>query len=299
MNFIQAFKQSFYSPRFYRELRDKNFWFSLKYFYSLAVILAFVSTIVVSIDILPSIKSFMAEVEPYLRKYPADLVVSIKSGKASTNAAEPYFIATPEWLCGGGELSQQENICQTKNFLAIDTKNPFSLEKMNEYNAFAWLTADSLVINQDGEVKINSLAEVPDTEINKQFMDEIAAKAGNISKKAVPIVLPVATLLLFLGMIIYFSKLIFLIFGALIVWIIGRVKKVEIDYGYAYRIGLHAITLGLILRFLEVIGLPNVPGLLTILFAACVWVNIVPENTVPVAEQIEEVSAPAEEAPPA
>ena len=293
MKFIQTFKQSFYSPEFYRELKNKKFWFSLKYFYSLVAILAFVYAIVISVSALPAIKGFMGKIEPYLRSYPAELVITIQDGKASTNVSEPYFIKMPDGLC---DLESQEaGFCELNSLIVIDTKTPFSSAKMEEYKSLAWLTEDSLIVKQDKETKLTSLKDVPNTVINKQFMDGLADKAGSIVRKAIPVVLPLAAVLIFFGLIIYLSKLIFLLFGALIVWIIGRIKKVDMTYGYAYRIGLHAITLGVILRFLELFGLPNVPLLLTALFAVCAWVNIAPEKAV--AETVPVSPSPAEEKP--
>ncbi len=278
MKFIQVFKQSFYSPQFYRELKHKNFWFSLRYFYSLVLILAFVSAVATSIFVLPMVKTLMQKAEPFLRSYPSELTVTIQDGRASTNVEEPYFVEMPRGLCNLSSEMKEDDFCKLANVVAIDTKTPFSLSKMEEYRTLAWLTSDSMVVKQGAETRVTALKDVPNTVINKQFMDGLADKTDKMVKRATPVVLPITAILIFLAYIISLSKLVFLLFGALIVLLIARVKKVEMTYGYAYRIGLHAVTLGVILNFLGNVGLPGVPILFTVLFAVCVWINLEPQK---------------------
>lgn len=280
MKFIQTFKQSFYSPQFYRELKHKNFWFSLKYFYSLVLILAFVSAVTSSIFVLPMVKTLMQKVEPFLRSYPSELAVTIQDGRASTNVEEPYFVEMPQGFCDLTDEIKEDDFCKLTNVVTIDTKTPFSISKMEEYKTLAWLTSDSMVIRQGAETKITALKDVPNTVIDKQLMDGLADKTAKIVKRATPIVLPVTAVLIFLAYIVSLSKLVYLLFGALIVLLIANIKKVEMTYGYAYRIGLHAVTLGVILNFLGNSGLPSVPFLFTIIFAVCAWVNIEPQKIV-------------------
>ncbi len=277
MKFIQTFKQSFYSPQFYRELKNKSFWFSLKYFYSLVLILAFVSAVVSSIFVLPMVKTLMQKAEPFLRSYPSELAITIQDGRASTNVEEPYFVEMPRGFCDLADEMKEDDFCKLANVVTIDTKTPFSLGKMEEYKTLAWLTSDSMVIKQGAETKITALKDLPNTVIDKQLMDGLADKTAKIVKRATPIVLPVTAILIFLAYIVSLSKLVYLLFGALIVLLIANIKKVEMTYGYAYRIGLHAVTLGVILNFLGNSGLPSVPFLFTIIFAVCAWVNIEPQ----------------------
>ena len=292
---MQIFKQSFYSPQFYRELKHKNFWFSLKYFYSLVLILAFVSAVASSIFVLPMVKTLMQKAEPFLRSYPSELAITIQDGRASANVAEPYFVEMPRWLCDLSGEMEENDFCKLTNVVTIDTKTPFSLSKMEEYKTLAWLTSDSMVVKQGAETKITALKDLPNTVVDKHFMDGLADKTAKIVRRATPVVLPVTAILIFFAYIVSLSKLVFLLLGALIVLLIAKIKKVEMTYGYAYRIGLHAVTLGVILNFLGNSGLPSVPGLFTIIFAICAWVNIEPLKTV--AEVVPVASVSPEETP--
>lgn len=137
VNFIQNFKQSFYSPRFYKELRGKSIWFSFRYFFTLVGLLAVLVAALWSAPAIKGTRSFLDSLVPYLHKYPAELVVVIKDGKASTNVPEPYFIKTPSGLCEGSSSASPAGACAFENIFTIDTRTPYEEAKFKEYKTMA------------------------------------------------------------------------------------------------------------------------------------------------------------------
>ena len=96
MSFLQNIGKSIYSPEFYKELLGLPFSFSLKYFYSLAVVLAVALAVIFSFKIIPAAQPFLQSIGPQvLNYYPDELVITIKNGDVSTNVAEPYLLPLP------------------------------------------------------------------------------------------------------------------------------------------------------------------------------------------------------------
>jgi hypothetical protein len=93
MKIFKTIGKNIYDPLYYRVVRAETTGASLKYYYKLVLILALVLTILFSVVIIPAIIVFTNLVKTDGPNwYPADLVVTIKEGKVSTNVAEPYVV---------------------------------------------------------------------------------------------------------------------------------------------------------------------------------------------------------------
>lgn len=251
-NFLQTVKNSIYSPEFYKRIlkappeRDlsssayKNtpkepFKKGFLYFLLLSLVLTtvHVSTFTLSllINVPKEIQKFTSEV---IDCYPKDLEIKIKNGVATTSANQPYKLPSCPALAGN------------EGKIVIDTATPFSPEKFKEYNAALWITKDSAVYQKDqNETRSYSFSQIKDFTLNKLVITSFY----NSFSPWIKFVGPILLLLSFLGIYLLFNfKLIYLFFFAAIVWLISRLFKHDLTYNQSYKVGLYAITLGLILE---------------------------------------------------
>lgn len=242
MNFFKKIGLSIYSPTFYRELLDKPLKYSIKYFFGLILLSSLVSTIFWSATLLPGLNSFIRSVKgDVVKYYPEGLEVTIKSGKASTNVTEPYYVKGPQKE-GLSPANQGTN--EVENILVIDTTHDFSLTEFDEHKTMFLLTRDAIVSkNDNGKISIEPLSKVPDMTITRdavsRWMDKIVPFL-----KVLPFLLPI---LILIG--IYLSNiftLVYFLLAALLVWICLKIKKVSGGYKKAYQITIHAYTFSLI-----------------------------------------------------
>jgi hypothetical protein len=287
MEFFKNIGNSIYGKKYYSDLISKPFSYSLKYYLLFALLVALIGTIVFSFTGTAKIKSFLdLATEKALQGYPEGLVITIKDGKASTNTQEPYFIKIPDnWK----NLPQnQADLDQTpENALVIDTKSSFSVEAFNSYKTLCLLSEKSLAcLDNNQSVKINSLSNVPDMAINKNLISSAVNKIAPFFKLIYPIVGIFAALGIFLGLLI---NLIYLLVAALLIWIIAKIKKVQIGYGKSYQMGLHLMTAPIIIAYLvkyaSSVGLNlDIPYLFSIILVIVALINLRAETTLLVQE---------------
>ncbi len=272
MNFLRRIYQSVYSPEFYRELLARPLSFSFKYYYGLAVLVALVMGVFLTLSMAPAILNFARNILPgSARYYPEELVITIKDGKASANVLQPYAIKTP------AELGIPSS---TANLLVIDTEHPFTLEEFYSYKTAALLTKNDLIyIDREGQISITPISRFPNTVINRSLVENWIGKASRFISWLFPLV----GVFIFVGYMAYASLLlIYLLIAALLIFLIGRIKKVAFGYKKAYQIGLHAITLSFILEalmgFIPRLN-PHIPFQFTLLLLVITLINISAEET--------------------
>ena len=102
-------------------------------------------------------------------------------------------------------------------------------------------------------------------------------------------VAPILVLVVFVAMLLSFVlNLLYLLFGALLVLVMGKIMKQNFSYSTSYRICLHATTLPLIVGLafsLLPIGGSHIPFFSTVLLLVVVYVNFYktpPAHTAPV-----------------
>ena len=278
-DFIDKAQKSIYNPEYYHELLTRPKGYSWKYYWSLALLLAVFMTVVSSLPLVPTINKVLREFPgSFLAYYPDELEVNINQGIVSPNVNEPYYLPIPQkWSMP---------IATTSNMLylgVIDTKTPVSLEQFEAYKAAFWISGNALVVkDQDGSVRISKFGPTVSYVINEENLHGILDRVEPYFR----FVAPVVVLAIFVGMILSFVlNLAYLLFGALLVFILGHVIKQKWSYGTSYRLCLHASTLpllvGLALSILP-LGVVDVPLLSTALLVGVVYANF--RHTPPVHE---------------
>lgn len=239
MKFLKDIKNSIYNPDYYNRVIANPFSSSLKYFLLFILFLALLSTIILSFTVTPKIRFFIDTMsKEILRYYPDELEIMIKKGKVSTNVQEPYFIKTS---------SDSKNTLM-ENILVINTKDPFSLENFKSYKTACLLTEENLVCYDSNQtIKINPLTNIPDFKLDKSIVSSFLTKIQPFFKLLYPF------FILFFFMVIFIASLwqmIYLFFGALFIWLVAKIRKVDIGYKKSYQLGLHLMTTSFLIDFL-------------------------------------------------
>lgn len=273
-NFFLHVRQSIYGPSFYEDLLQIPLARSFRYFIGLTVLLALIVTMI-GVRYIPSIKAFMAELRPsIIQSFPEELVVKITEGKVSTNVAEPYFVAMPEPLLS---FFPKSNSGDLPSLIVIDTKNSFSLEQFRKYHALSWLTKDAIAIQEEnGGFRVIPLDTRANEHIDKKTIVLVTDKIAPYFNFAPPLFL----LAIFGGTIFVTGlNLVYLLLGALFIYFLARVRKINISYKKAYQWGLHAMTLPLVVQLVLIAAGLEAPFLFTAILLFVVWFNLPPRGT--------------------
>ncbi len=237
-NFFQELKASIYNPVFYRRLLDRRLSLSLIYYLKLTLLLALFLTIAFTIKTVPIMTDFFWGLkDQVVGIYPDDLVLTIESGKLSTNVESPYFITMP------AEIKFADS---PANFVVVDT-SPEAIQDVWRYDTLFLLTAREMVgINKaDGSTNAKSFSQFPDTQITKIWLAEKLTVLQRFLKWVIPALVLMFFVLVFSFMFI--GGLMLFIFLSLILVLAGKMMKVFINYSQAYKFSLQASTLGLII----------------------------------------------------
>lgn len=281
--FFITIRDSIYNPKFYHELLKRPMGFSLKYFFLFILIVAILTTAVVSSQIIPLInRGVGTAAEQVLAQYPDELVITIKNGQASTNVAEPYAIKMPqEWLKAYTSQSSPEASWEPENLVVIDTSavaSSFSLDALKARKTATLLTKDALVVAKNpNELSVLPLKAIPDASVSKPMLTDLREKIRPWLKFLGPVVAFVLLVVIFIGGM---SQLAYLLIAALLIWALTAIMKIKTGYTKAYQIGLHAITLPMIagLLFDAIAHRPRAPFLFTILMLIVVGINLKPRS---------------------
>lgn len=277
MKFIETIHSSIYDPEFYESLKHKSFSFSVAYFLKLALIASFIFGVYTAVTIAPkvvdSINSYGLRA---LALYPDNLEVKIIDGIVSTNVSEPFVIPLPD------EYKKSQSVEETSlgliNLLVIDTKKDFNRKIFNDYKTYTLVTKDSVIYREGGNrITIESLNKIPNITLNKQFVSSIITKILSYSR-SLEMFLP---LIFFIGFFIAFLfHFIYFFIAGLLVWIIAKIKKIDLTYKKSYQISIHAMTLGVIISLVfNFLSIYLFPYCLTIILGIVAWVNLKPRSS--------------------
>lgn len=279
---IDHIQKSIYGPVYYQELLTRPFVFSWKYFLAFALLLALFLTVVFSVPLIPQVLEATRTFPPaFFAYYPDELEVRIDKGIASSNVSEPYFFPIPPAL--KEEMGSDDTF---QSLAVIDTTTPFSMEAWKNHKTFAWLGKEQVAIVDDNDgVRIESFGKNMDLVVNEAVLKDFEGALQPFYKFAAPIIV----LGLFLGLLVGLGmNFLYLLFGAALIFLSGRLLKQRWSYGTSYRIGLHAITLPLLLKTLlwaSGFAAFNPNFLFTAIMLAVVYVNF--KETLPAATPIQ------------
>lgn len=262
MSFFKKLLNSIYSPAFYAKIPQQSSGSAIGYFALLVLLLTVIQTGTIFFSAnLPNIQNMLqTSINKAVMMYPTALTITIRNGVVSTNVKEPYIIPLP------GGPSEGKN-----NLLVIDTKTPFSTTDFRKYSTYLWLTKDSIFMAGDSQMRTVDLSQIKDFTLNKNLVTSIAKELSPWLNVVTPL-LTVFFLVCFY--IIYFCRLVYLFFLALLIFVLGKLMKKSVAYMQAYRIGIYAMTTAFFVElFAPFIKLNQIPFLFTIISLAVVFVN--------------------------
>lgn len=260
MNILQKIAKSIYGPELYADLANQPTSSSIKYYLKFLLLLTLVSTIILSATFISFTRSALTDekVAETIAYYPADLTLKAKDGVFVTNVTEPYKIPFKEENVKEGE---------PQNIVVIDTKvDAVSLSSFEAYDTLLLINKDSVIATDDNSLKITPAAEYfnENFELNQATIQSFVSDFLPIVRSSVwfsPILIYLA--LYSAGVFVFIVAL----FWALCVWLFLRFMKKNQGYKHAYRVTIHAMTLGLTLNlFIDVPLLANVFLILIVVF---------------------------------
>ena len=266
---IDNIKQSIYGPDYYRAVLTEPMRTSWKYYSAFALLVAVILTIILSVPLVFDANKVAHDFPPkFFAYYPDELELTIRNGIVGSSVTEPYFLPVPVELRDIKVLQTLENVA------VIDTKTVFSIEQFNAYNAMFWVGLDQVAYRDErGAIRIEPIDKNVSFVINEQ-------KLRKFEERITPyysLIGPIIVMAIFTGLVVAFGvNFIYLLFGALLIMFLGRFLKQTWSYGKAYQIGLHAITLSLLIdTFISILGLGIVrfPFASTIVMLLVVYVN--------------------------
>lgn len=274
MKLLELIRKSIHSPHFYEELQNQPLSFSIKYFYSLTIGLSLALTLILSFTMIPAASSFLKDIGPaILRTFPNDLVIEVKNGKVRANVPEPYLMPLPDNL---KTVLAESYKSIPQNILVIDTQTPFSPEKFYGYSTLVWLTKETVVFDEGEKgIRIQFLNESINATIDKSKVFSFFDAIRSISRWLAPIL--VFGIFVF-SLVAYSTTLLYLFFGALLVWVISKIRKINLDYRKSYQVGIHAATLSVIVASVSFLFAFRIPFLFTAIMIIVALMNLVPEK---------------------
>jgi hypothetical protein len=278
MWFIESFKASVYNPVFYRSMKDRKFGLAFAYF----SLIVFVAALIVSLPMMRNIVSFVfqpsqeadAIKQQALDLYPDWLEIRTEGGKLSTNAGNPFALPVPHGMKEGDTQDLPTNL------IVINTEKSIELSDFEAYDTFVIVGADTVGFfdPEKKKVQIQGIGQFLENErfiIVKDDYVGFVQKIEKIAKGFGVVLLFLVPLAVFSGLFV--SYFVYLLFGALVVWLAAWVRKTHWQYATAYKAGLYLITVPMLYNALTSIGVVGelpIPFYFTIVLFVFAIINI-------------------------
>ncbi len=296
MQFLKTVQESVWGKVFYEKVRGEGAGQAVKYFFLLMVSVAIITSLVLAVTVTVAWKSApkLAEIQQMVADlYPHELVLTWKNGEVSSNVDEPYAILFPkDWL---SHQDQKDDFPMAENLLVIDTSKSVDANDFERYDTMLILGKDSVGSRdaRQGKVQIQNFSRYnfDDFQLDKEKVLSLVGMLFNFLKWVFLALLFVLPLLIFVGLSVKY--LVYLIFGALIIWLVAKLRKVDLTYGTAYKLGLYLLTLPILVNVLSsVVHFLNAPFVFTLILAVITYINLESPSASPLAGAVKIPDAP-------
>ncbi len=236
--FLKLIRSSIYDPDFYKSLESKSTWSAFIYFIKLNVIVALIFSIGLAITIIPIVFVVTNEsnVSKVIEFFPAELSIEIKNGQAISNMSGPYIIPIKSKV-----IDQTRSKITQKNLITIDTTNPFDLEQFKSSDSMVYLSKDYFAYQENGgQIKIQPLKGIGDMTISKNSISSWVGSVIPYVRALLPLAIVCLIILSFLSLFI--GNIIFTLIASLIVLVIEKVRKINVDFKSIFKKALHLVT---------------------------------------------------------
>lgn len=225
-------------------------------FYSLLILLFTLASVAIALPASLRFSRFLLSSDWHTQEsivmslYPDELRVHVKGGEIVTNVTEPYAIAFPEaWrgISGGTDMPE--------NLLIIDTTKSIAADDFLIQKTWLILGKDTLGAwdQKEGKVSIYSF-DSEDTRksadaltVTKTIYDRFVIDTFSVVQKV--LLVGLCLLPVFLYIVYWLWYLLYLLFGAGVVWVVVKVRGYDLSYVDAYRAGMYLLPVPLIYDF--------------------------------------------------
>lgn len=271
MNIIEEIKGSVYNKSYYQSVvSERTFKSSFRYLLKLILLVSLVAMIIF-ITKIPSLSKLVKEnVAIGVNNYPEDLTVAFKDGTATVNRPEPYLIKFPqEWM-----ETQKNSQNKIENLVVVNTQDAFSVEAFYKYSTVALITKNELVmIKGNDSLEVTPISKIGNIEVTKSFLLE---KQSELIK-----LLPIFYVTMPLGVYIvsfagiFVGTIFILLIYACVVWLVSRIKKLNLSYKKSYQVAIHIMTIFILIELILMLsGVQYSLPIKMVLFALIAYIKL-------------------------
>lgn len=278
MEFLRTVKKSVYDPGFYQEAASHPPKKALGYFARLISVISVVGIVIPAVVGLTLFMWNQQGIDTVIGQvralYPSGLEIAFADGQVSTNVEEPYAIALPTaW-----QFRESRDGRTVKNLLVIDTGKPIDLDDFRRYETLVVLGKNTVGFYDTGQGKVE-IRELGG--INGRFvLDQgkyawLVGEAWKWIRVALVALVIVAPLFITLFLLAWYS--LYLLVGALVIWLAASLRKRDMTYGQAYKLGFYLLTLPVLAGF---VARPvfTLPFVFTLILFGIAYANFGPSS---------------------
>jgi hypothetical protein len=271
--FFETIRRSIFDPSFYQDLPSRSLGSAWGYYSGFSLLLAIAFTIALSLPIVPQIRPFLTSAEQVaINLYPDDLVLSLQGGVLSMNKDAPVTIPIPTFLRDA--ISEQDSATTYRSLIVIDPDATATIDTYRAYGTIIFLgKSDVIFPNDTGGIEVQSYGK----EISGVFDEQDLRHLFDVVQPYYRFIAPLIVVLIAIGLLVaYGVKFAYLVLGAIAILVLGRMLGLRWTYGESYVIGLHAITLPVLIDSALLpfgLSLGVVPLLFTFVMLGVVFMN--------------------------
>lgn len=234
--FWYVYRRSLIDVDYYKDLLKVKTDFSLKYFFSLAILATLLTTVRVAIPTVPKVQNVINNLlDEFSIIYPKDLVITVQNGMWEINKPEPFVIESPSFFS-----TDEDDF--PDNLVVFDHRG--TINYLDDFDAFMVVNdVNLIVVSSQNKVEAYPLDTLPDGDITKANVDQLINNVRSLTAY-VPFII---VLFVLIGSFFYFLafRLLYLLIVALVLLAMGNVMRMRESFKTYYRIALHTITLPL------------------------------------------------------
>lgn len=256
MKYLKAFTYVFYkssiSLEYYKDLLKTDLKFSLKYFFTLGLFAALIASVGFSFKIIPEVKKITDDIgQQLLNIYPDELEFKVENNEWSINQSEPYVIPLP----GIGDIKNNaQNNMQNgteKNEIPenlVVFYHEGTIEDIEIFDTLAILNSKNLIVKDADKMQVYPLDEIPNGTLNKAEFAKFVLQIDKIAAFT-PLFIGIMFSIGFLFYYLIFRGT-YLLFVALVLFTLSFFTPKRLDFGTAFKIATHTMTLPLVIELI-------------------------------------------------
>ena len=247
-NFFKTIGASFHSSELYKKAKGESVWVGIKFVLKVATFIGLCLGVIGLVAFLlfsPMLKKLVVNFAD--KAYPSYLVVTIKDGKLISNTSGPIYVPSP-FLKAGDTTSP-------KNLVVLAPGDVADMTVLTKYDTLSAITSNGFVSSKANKGVAEQIKIYPYNGISKVYTKDLAMSDVNRILRA--LIIFIAIFIIPMVVIMMLGNAILCMFGLLVttllVWGLMKLKKLNITYKQAYKMGIYALVPVL---FLEIINIP-------------------------------------------